>query len=387
MTGEELESLRGTTRRFVRQRLRPLEESIEQDDRMPEEWAQLCRESIELGLYSANVPADYGGSGLSLTEQLTLWEEFGQVSWPLTYVFCSPNLVLLDCSDAQRDRYLSPVVAGEKLQCFALTEPDAGSDVYAMRTTAQQSAGGYVLNGTKHFITRAGEADFAIVFAVTKSAANGSRPEVTAFLIDSDTPGYEVGRRQPMMGWRGLGQHEVVMRDCFVERGNVLGEPGRGLELGLGLIAQARMSVSAYCVGFMERLIETSLEFAGNREVFGSTLARKQGIQWMLAEMEIDAYVARATMQATAVALEAGTATAADVSKVKYQATRALGRVADATVEIHGGAGWCKDLPVERMYRDARVFRLIDGTDEVHKGMVWRSMASRLGGVPSRPGW
>lgn len=385
LTSDELAGMRQTCRRFIQDRIHPIEQRVDDEERMdPDTWSALIAESVRLGLYTANVPAELGGPGLTIYEQTVLWEEFGQTSWPFTYLLARPHRILFECTPAQREKYLDPVMAGEKEQCFALTEPGAGSDNAAMTTRAVKTPGGYKITGAKHFISH-GNADFAIVFAVTGPPLGRRTPQVTAFLVDKGTPGYGIGRPQRMMGWAGMDEHELFFDDCFVPEEQVLGTPGQGLRLALSSVAQRRLQLAGYCVGAMERLLALSVEYARNRVVFDEPLMDKQGIQWMLADMAVEPYVAReAVYSATRLCDDARASGKSDIelsslfgkeiSIAKLYASRALNRVADGSVQIHGGMGWCREYAVERLYRDARVFRIIEGTDEVHRGIIARRL-------------
>lgn len=380
LTSQELAEIVSTARRFIVDRIRPIEQQVDDEDYLdPTTWKALVKESVDLGLYTANVPAELGGPGLTIYEQTVLWEEFGQTTWPFTYLLARPHRILFECTPDQRGKYLGPVLAGNREQCFALTEPGAGSDIAAMSTKAEKVAGGYVINGTKHFISH-GNADFAIVFAVTGPALRRT-PEVTAFLVDKGTPGYTVGARQRMMGWSGMEERELVFEDCFVPDDQVLGALGAGLRLALASVAQRRLQVAGYCVGMMERLLRLSVEYARNRVIFDEPLIEKQGIRWILADMAMEPYLARAATLAAARLCDDARAMGKsdsdlsalfgkEISIAKLYASLALNRVADAAVQVHGGMGWCRDYPVERLYRDARVFRIIEGTDEVHRGII-----------------
>ncbi len=384
LTPQELADVVGTTRRFIRDRISPVEQEVDDEDRLdPEMWRSLVKESVELGLYGANVPAELGGPGLSILEQTVLWEEFGHTSWPFSYLLARPHRILFECTPEQRERYLDPVLSGEREQCFALTEPGAGSDNAKMATKAEKVEGGYVLNGTKHFISH-GNADFAIVFAVTGPGPRRT-PEVTAFLVDKGTPGYTVGARQRMMGWHGMEERELSFENCFVPDDQVLGEPGRGLQLAFASVAQRRLQIAGYCIGMMERLVSLSVDYTRSREVLDQPLFDKQGIKWMLADMALEPYVARAATHEAARLCDAARAAgktdselsrlfAKEISIAKLYASTALNRVADAAVQVHGGMGWSRDYPVERLYRDARVFRIIEGADEVHRGIIGKAL-------------
>lgn len=397
LTAEELAAVVGTTRRFIHERIRPIEQQVDDEDHLdPDVWRGLIKESVDLGLYAANVPEELGGSGFTFYEQTVLWEEFGHTTWPFSYLIGRPHRVLFHCTPAQRERYLDPVLAGEREQCFALSEPGAGSDNAAMATRAKKVAGGYRITGTKHFISH-GNADFAIVFAVTAPPAPGRRtPQVTAFLVDKGAPGYTIGPKQHMMGWFGMEERELVFDDCFVPDEQVLGEPGQGLRMALSSVAQRRLNIAAFCVGTMERLLHLTADYADVRVVFDEPLISKQGIQWMLADMATEPYLARqATFEAARLCdrgraegkseIELSSLFGKEISIAKLYASQALGRVADAAVQIHGGMGWCREYPVERLYRDARVFRIIEGADEVHKNIISRSLVRQRAGRTREP--
>jgi alkylation response protein AidB-like acyl-CoA dehydrogenase len=381
LTASEFDLFRGEVRKFIVEKIHPIEQAVDDNDEMDKaKWPSLVREAIELGIYTANMPTERGGAGLNLYQQASLWDDFGLTTWPFTYLLCRPNPVLLNCTPEQADRYLLPVMRGERTQSFALTEPGSGSDAAAMRMRAKRVDGGYVLNGVKHFVSNGG-ADFVIVFA----RSGERRHDVTAFLVDQGTPGFKTGRRQKMMGWRGMEQNELVFEDCFVGDSQALGAPGNGFEIAKSFLLQSRITMAGLCTGIMNRLIDLTLDYARQRSVLGSPLADKQGIQWMLADMSREHFAARETYREVAracdSAMEQG-ASAIDivashghlVAIAKLQATQALGRVADAAVQIHGGMGWCKDLPIERLYRDARIYRIVDGADEVLKGLIARQM-------------
>lgn len=386
---DELEQVVATARRFVEDRLVPLERDVESSGVIPDDvWQQLVSESVRIGLYSANVPERLGGPGLTVTEQLMLWEEFGRTLWPFSYLLGRAHSVLFHCSPDQQERFLDPVLAGTKEQCFALTEPGAGSDNSAMRTRATKVDGGYRITGTKHFISH-GRADFAVVFAVTGPPPSGRRtPEITAFLVERDSPGYSVGGIQPMVGWWGMEERELSFDEVFVPDENVLGAPGDGLRLALSSVGHRRLQIAAYCVGAMERVLSLTVQYAKDRVVAGEPLIDKQGIAWMLAEMAVGPYTAREVNRRAAARFDAVRASGdddltasqtcgMDISIAKLHATRALSAVADLGVQIHGGMGLAREYPIERFYRDSRIFRIVDGTDEVHKTIIAKQLAKR----------
>lgn len=375
------------TERFVYEQLRPLEQELEENDGLPREtWTALAGISLSLGLYNANMPMEVGGSDLTTIELAKIGELFGQTSWPFTYLFARPNAVMLRGTPEQQEQYLKPVMAGEKTQCFGLTEPDAGSYTSGIKTRARKVDGGWRITGTKHFISNARIADFAIVIAVTGERP-GERPEATAFFVDRGTEGFSVGTRQEGIGFRGMDQSELVLDDCFVGDDKVLGEIGQGLDYGFGFLAERRLFLSAYCVGVMKRLVETSVEYLAERQVQGGPLLSKQGLRWKLAEMEADYYACQSVLRAAAASCEAilrqdpkevepGVMQSAvkEVSIAKLLCTGGANRSADVAVQLHGGFGWTKGSIPERVFRDVRATRIMDGTDEIHKEIIARDL-------------
>lgn len=387
LTEEEFQLLHQGTERFILERLRPLEMEMEDNDGLPREtWAALAEISQSLGLYNANMPAEVGGSDLTMVQLARIGELFGQTSWPFTYLFARPNAVMLRGTPEQQGEYLKPVMAGHKTQCFGLTEPAAGSYTSGIKTRARKVDGGWRITGTKHFISNAQIADFAIVIAVTGERPGG-RPEATAFFVDRGTEGFSVGARQEGLGFRGMDQSELVLDDCFVGDDKVLGEIGQGLDYGFGFLAERRLFLSAYCVGVMKRLVDTSVGYLAERQVQGGPLLMKQGLRWQLAEMEADHYACQSVLRAAAASCEAilrqdpaqvppGLMQSAvkEVSVAKLLCTGGANRSADVAVQLHGGFGWTKGSIPERIFRDVRATRIMDGTDEIHKEIIARDL-------------
>lgn len=388
LTDEEFQMLFDGTRRFVNEELRPLEEELERDDGLPDEvWEKLAETSRTLGLYNANIPSEYGGTGLSMLEVVKLGELFGQSSWPFTYIYAKPNALLLRGTSAQREEYLTPIMEGHKVACFALTEPDAGSYTSGLKTRAEKVAGGWKINGAKAFITNGQLADFAIVIAVT-SQNQDKRPEATAFLVDRSCKGYNLGPRQQGIGFRGVEQRELYFEDCFVPDDKVLGEVGQGLNMGFEFLAERRLFLSAYCTGVMDRLIGLCVHYMGSRKVQGGALIEKQGLRWKLAQMEADHFAVQSVVHAAAEQAqmvlrenESGAPKVSmreavkNVSIAKWLSTTSVNRSADVAVQIYGGSGWSKGSPVERIFRDVRATRIMDGTDEIHQEIIAREVA------------
>ena len=372
----DLVDLKQMTRRFVEEVLRPHERLIEESDHFPEDLRrQLRRRAVETGLFAFNMPADVGGPGLSWLAQVLIREELGKVSVPLADVVTRPPRVLLACHDSQRTRFLYPAVHGEKTAAFALTEPDAGSDVGSMRTTATRWGEGYILNGVKRFISHGDDADFVVVFARVPQVERGSG--ITAFIVEKGTPGFRVGRIHPKMGWRGYTLAELVFEDCYVPETNRLGEEGSGLALALDQINEARLGVAAHSIGMAQRALDIALDHAVNRVQFGRPIGRFQGIQWMLAEMAARLESARALVYAVARSLDIGKGSRYAISTAKFVATETAGRVVDEALQILGGSGYVAEGPMEMIYRDVRAFRLGEGTSEIQKTQIARALLGK----------
>lgn len=365
-----------TARRFVDAHLMPHEENIEQSGEVPDDLRERIKTvAIEAGLYAANMPEDVGGGGLNNVELALLERELGRVSLPLASCVLRPAPILKACAGEQIERYLKPTIRGERVDCFALTEPGAGSDANNIATVASAKGDDFVLNGTKHFISHADVADFAIVFAVS-GMSDGSRPRklITSFLIDKGTPGFEVRRMGRAVGNRGYHQCELFFSDCRVPRSQVLGEVHRGFDVAKEWLFASRLAIAANCVGRSERILEMALQWAATRKTFGKPIAEHQGIGFKLADMATEIEAARLLMLQCAWKMDRGEGTEALVGMAKMFGSETLGRVADHAVQIFGGMGVMQELPIERFWRDARVERIWDGTSEIQRHMIAREL-------------
>ena len=338
-----------TVRDFVERELYPYEDEVERSDEVPAELAAAIRgKALAAGLYAANMPAELGGGGLDAVSMVLAERELGRASYALQMLVERPSNILQACEGEQRDRYLLPAIRGERHDCVAMTEPEAGSDVRSMATTAVRDGGDYVITGTKHFISHADVADFVIVFAATgtEQTARGPKKLITALLVDRGTPGLTVRRGPRCVSNRGYHQCELIFSGCRVPATNRLGEEGRGFELMGQWLGASRLTVAATSVGRARRVLEA-------------------------AEL--------LTLRAAA-RLDRGTMTAADAAMAKVYASEMLGRVTDGAVQIFGGSGLMTDLPVERWWRDARVERIWDGTSEIQRLIVARALLRPHGG-------
>ena len=373
----------GTVRDFVEQELYPHEDQVERLDEVPEELARSIRgKAIASGLYAANMPAELGGGGLDPVSVVLVERELGRASYALQMLVERPSNILQACQGEQRERYLLPAIRGERHDCVAMTEPDAGSDVRSMTTTAVRRGGDYVVNGTKHFISHADVADFVILFAATgvEETAKGPKKLITTLLVDKGTPGLEVRRGPRCVSNRGYHQCELVFTDCRVPAASRLGEEGRGFELMGQWLGATRLTVAATSAGRARRVLSAATEWAARRHQFGQPIGRFQGVGFQLADMATELEAAELLTLRAAARLGAGTMTDSDAAMAKLYASEMLGRVTDAAVQIFGGMGLMGELPVERWWRDARVERIWDGTSEIQRHVISRSLLRPYGG-------
>jgi acyl-CoA dehydrogenase len=367
-----------TARSFVRRECMPYEDEVERTGEVRPELARQIRDrAIEAGLYAANLPEDVGGGGLDFLGLALLERELGATSWALQSNVGRPSRILMACEGEQRERYLLPAARAELVECFALTEPDSGSDApQGIRTRADRDGDGWVLNGRKQFISNADVADVAIVFAVTgeDQTQRGPRNRITAFLVDTGTPGFEVALGARAVGHHGYHHCELTFTDCQVPDAQVLGTEGQGVELANRWLHDGRVMVAANCVGRARRVLELAVRWAADRTQFGKPIGSFQGVSFKLADMRTELEAAELLMLRTAWKLDRGEATDADCSMAKLYASEMLGRLTDDAVQIFGGMGVVEDAPIERFWRDARIERIWDGTSEIHRHVIARSM-------------
>jgi len=368
-----------TVRRFVRQDLQPMSPQVEDEDRIPEEIVGQMR---ELGLFGLSIPEEYGGLGLSLYEECLIYEELGRTN-ACFRTRLGPNNgigsqgIVLDGTEAQKNRYLPRLASGEWIGCFALTEPEAGSDAANIQTTAELKGDHWALNGRKHFITNGDIADVATVFAVNDKRKR-ARGGITAFIVEKGFPGFTVGTIERKMGMRGSHTAELIFDDCRVPAENVIGGEamiGQGFRTAMQTLDKGRLTISATCVGAAQELLDLSLDYAKQRIQFGRPIAEFQAIQFMLADMAAQIYAARQMLyHAARLRDERGRTVIREASMVKLFCSEMAGRVADMAVQIHGGMGYMKDFPVERFFRDLRLTRIYEGTSEIQRLVIAREL-------------
>ena len=371
-----------TTREFVEQELYPHEKEVEQTGVLrPELLAELKAKAIGAGLYAANMPTEVGGGGLDTLSWVLYEKELGRANYALHYCCVGrPSNILLACRGEQRARYLLPAVRGERSDCLAMSEPGAGSDLRGMKTTAVRVGADFIINGTKHFISHADHADFVILLAATsqEESARGPRKKMTAFLIDMGHPGFAVLPGYQNVSHRGYNNCILQFNDCRVSAEAVLGEVDKGFEVANTWLGSTRLQVAACCLGRAERALDLAKQWAVDRVQFGQAIGKFQGVSFKLADMAVELRAAELLVLEAAWKQDQGTVTDADIAIAKLKATEMLAMVADEALQIHGGMGLMSDLPLERIWRDARIERIWDGTSEIQRHIISRAMLRPL---------
>ncbi|MGG5807695.1 acyl-CoA dehydrogenase family protein [Falsiroseomonas sp. CW058] len=359
-------------RAFVETELLPHEELVERLDAVPDDlFRDLQRKAIRAGYYALNMPEEHGGGGLSARERAVAEVEFGRVSRALGIICNRPAPILKACRGDQVETYLKPTIRGERWECFALTEPGAGSDARAIATRAVRDGDDWVVNGTKQFITMAMRADYIILFAVTGSeeTAQGPRKRITAFLVDKATPGITVTPLDVLSN-RGMKSCIIGLDGVRVPDRNILGEEGGGFAIAKNWIFSGRVMLAANCVGLAERAMGIAARYANERVAFGRPIGSFQGTGFKLADMATEIHATRLMVFDAAARMDAGTITQRQASQVNLYGSEMVGRVTDNALQIMGGMGVTKDMPLERFWRDARVERIWEGTSEIHRDII-----------------
>ena len=379
---EEQRMLSDTARRFVEAELYPYEQQVEDADELPAELRrQIIERALAAGLYAANMPEELGGGGLDTLSMCLLDRELGRANMALQYTVARPSNILQACIGEQREKYLYPCIRGEKTDCLAMTEPGAGSDIRSMACAAKRDAGGdYRINGVKHFISHADVADFVILFAATgvEQTARGPRKKITAFLVDKGAPGFTVRRGYRSVSHRGYHNFILEFDDCRVPAAQVLGEVDQGFDVANQWLGNTRLQVAAICLGRCDRAFELACDYAATRKQFGQTIGKFQGVGFKLADMEVARRAAELLTYQAAWREDHGGMTDMDAAVAKLAATEALAMIADEALQIHGGMGLMADLPLERIWRDARVERIWEGSSEIQRLIISRAILRPL---------
>lgn len=380
---KEYELLRRMIREFAQNEVAPIAEEVDVEEKVP---MDVIRKAGKLGLMGIPFPQEYGGAGAGETGYCILMEEINKICGSTATVIGAHTgigamAIYLDGTPEQKEKFLKPLASGQKIAAFALTEPNAGSDAAAIQTRAVRDGDNFILNGSKIWITNGDIADICTVFAVTDPSL-GARGGVTAFIVENTYPGFRVGTKESKLGIRGSSTAEIIFEDCVVPKENVLGQFGAGFLTALKTLDVGRISLGAGALGGSQAALEMSIDFAKNRYQFGQPIAQKQAIQWMIADMATEIEALRSMVYRTAWMLDSGNmgrdfSTFAAMCKV--YGSEVLDRCVDKCLQIHGGMGYMKKYPVERMYRDARITRIFEGTNEVQRLVIATNLFRKVG--------
>ncbi len=385
---EEQQLVVDTTRSFVENELYPHEREVERTGHLRIDLIrELQAKAMVAGLYAANMPAEVGGAGLDTLTWLLYEKELGKANYALHWTCVArPSNILLAGTDAQKEKYLYPCIRGEKWDCLAMTEPGAGSDLRGMKASAVEKGGDWVLNGTKHFISHADIADFAICFMASgeedesQSPGRGKRKKITAFFVDKGTPGFTVREGYRNVSHRGYTNAILEFDDCRLPKEQILGEVHKGFEVANSWLGATRLQVAATCLGRAERALGHAISYAAERKQFGQQIGKFQGVSFKLADMATELKAANLLTFEAGWKYDAGTVTDEDMAMAKLKATEVLAFIADEAIQIHGGMGLMDDLPLERIWRDARVERIWEGTSEIQRHIISRALLRAVGG-------
>jgi acyl-CoA dehydrogenase len=372
---EEQGMLRSTIKKFVDKEVRPLAEQIDREAEIPKE---LIKKIAKQGFLGICFPEEYGGAGVGEIGYCIMLEEFSRACASTTvfigaHVSIGTMAIYLDGTEEQKKKYLPALCSGEKIAAFALTEPEAGSDAANLQTTAELDGDHYVINGGKIYTTNGAIADIVSLFAVTDKE-KGARGGVSAIIIETDTPGFEVVRVEDKMGIRGTFTSELRFENMRVPKENILGRPGLGFMTAMKTLDVGRLSLAAGCLGASKELLEMSADYAKQRVQFGKPIAQNQAIQWMLADMATEIFAMESLVYRAAWMLDQGMRISKYSAMAKLYCSETLDKIVDRAVQIHGGLGYMKKYPVERFYRDSRINRIFEGTNEIQRMVIARSI-------------
>ncbi|MFB3164445.1 acyl-CoA dehydrogenase family protein [Neobacillus sp. 179-J 1A1 HS] len=367
---EEIVFMKKNVRDFVQTEVEAVAMQIEEENKIPKRIIELSK---ELGLFGLSIPEEYGGLGIGMVGKCALYEEIGATHNGYTTLIGAHTgigtvgIVEMGNEDQKR-KYLPAMAAGEKIGAFALTEPEAGSNATNLRTTAVKKGDKYILNGTKHYITNATEADVFTVMAVT-DPTKGAKG-ITSFIVENDFPGFHIGAVEKKMGLRGSHSAEVILEDCEVPVENILGTEGQGYVNALKILSNGRAGLAARNLGSSQKLLEMSTTFAQQRVQFNVPIIEQQAVAHMLAEMAMEIEALRSFTYRVAWMVEEGMKVIKEAAMLKLFGSEVYNRVADKAVQVHGGIGYIADYPIERYFRDARITRIYEGTSEIQKNII-----------------
>ena len=381
-TSSDSKILLDTVQKFMADEIYPHEDRVDKLGYVPDEIGkQIEEKSKEVGLFAANLPEKYGGGGLDYSSMMIVEREYGKTSHALHSWIARPTEILLACNEKQMEEYLYPCVKGDKRELFALTEPDAGSDIMSMKSNAKKEGADWILNGSKHFISGPCMPDFAIVFAATgeDEMPHGKRKRITAFLVDVGIPGFDIQEGTKCISYRGYKNYQLSFNDVRLSADKILGTEGNGLSLSGKWLGMGRIWVGATCCGKAERILDLALDWAAQRKQFGKPIGTFQATGFKLADMKMNLRAADLLVKDAVDRALTGQMMDEDAAIVKIFCSEMLNKVADDTVQIFGGMGLMEEMPIERLWRDSRLERIWDGTSEIQRHIVTRSMLRPLG--------
>jgi acyl-CoA dehydrogenase len=374
---DEQRMIMETTRAFVEKELIPYEDEVERTNAVrPELGQQIQQRAIQYGLYAANMPAEYGAADLDPFTLALMERELGRTSYALNHFVTRPSNILRACKGEQIERYLIPTIRGQRHDCFAMTEPNAGSDVRGMETRAVADGSDFLITGTKHFISHADIADYTILMAATaeEQTPRGLRKKITAFFVDFDTPGVTVSPGYEVVSYRGYNNCIITFDNARVPAANILGELHQGFAVAGEWLGATRLNVAAACVGKAQRALELCQQWAATRVQFGQPIGKNQGVSFKLADMATQIRAAEWLTLDAAFRTVQGTAKDEDYAMAKLYATEMLAMVTDEAVQIFGGMGLAEENLIVRFWRDARVERIWEGTSEIQRHIISRAL-------------
>jgi acyl-CoA dehydrogenase len=378
---DEQQMIVDTVRAFVENELYPHEEEVERTGVVPKELGQeIAQKCKDIGFFAPNISTEFGGGGLNQLDFTLLERELGRASMALSVFFGRPSGILEACTSDQREKYLLPAVSGEKFDALAMTEPGAGSDMRSMSCTAVADGDDWVVNGTKHFISHADIADFVIVFVATgeEETPRGPKKKISCFLVDRGIPGFEIRAGYDSVSHRGYHNCILDFDNCRLPKEQMLGEPHQGFALANTWLHATRLTVASMCVGRARRAMDLALNYAVERKQFGQAIGKFQGISFKLADMVTEIDAADLLTLSAAWRVDKGLPANREIASAKLYASEMLARVTDEALQIFGGMGLMNDLPLERLWRDARVERIWDGTSEIQRHIISRELLRPL---------
>lgn len=371
---EEQQMLREMVRDFTNNEIKPIAQKIDAEEKIPRD---LINKLAEIGVLGVSLPEEYGGSGFGEVGYCIAQEEIARgcmstATFIGAHQSIGTNAIYLGGSEELKQKYVVPLAKGEKIGAFCLTEPQAGSDSFNLKTKAYQDGDEWVINGDKLWITNGGIADIVSVFARTPKG-------ITAFVVETSTPGFQAGPPEKKMGIKGSTTNAITFDNVRVPKENMIGQEGRGFLIAMKTLDAGRLGLGAACLGAAKELLELSTKYAKEREQFDTTISNFQAIQFMLAEMAILIYNMESIVYRTAVDYDLKKNISRQSAMVKYFCSESLDKIADHAVQIHGGMGYSRELPIERFYRDSRINRIFEGTNEIQKGIIARDVLKRNG--------